>query len=161
MTALRQRFLKTPLEPMLKAPFIARSCWRADNGRMSFFRLAMTRIAHRLFAFPRWPAFLGLLALAAGLWFFTAARASPHDGAHDHELARQALEQGQVLPLRTVLDKVERAYPGQVLKVEFERDHGRYIYEIRLLQAGGKMVKLKVDAADGRVLQVKQKDKDH
>jgi uncharacterized membrane protein YkoI len=49
--------------------------------------------------------------------------------ADDHELARQALESGQVLPLATVLGKLAREVPGQVLKVEFEREDGRFIYE--------------------------------
>ncbi len=78
-----------------------------------------------------------------------------HDG---HELARKALEQGRVLPLRTVLEKIERNYDGQALKVEFERDDGRFIYEIRLLQRDGRLVKLKVNAVDGQVLEVKRKE---
>lgn len=79
-------------------------------------------------------------------------------GDSDHELARRALQQGQVLPLRTVLDQVERDYQGQVIKVEFEHDDGRYIYEIRLLQSGGRVAKLKVDARDGKVFSMKRKD---
>ena len=89
--------------------------------------------------------------------------ASPLLRAHDHgddshELARQALEQGQVLPLRTVLEKIERDYQGQALKVEFEQDDGRFLYKIRLLQSDGRMVKLKVDAVDGKVLETKRKE---
>ena len=76
----------------------------------------------------------------------------------DHDRARQALEQGKVLPLRTVLDKIERDYQGQVLKIEFEQDDGRFIYEIRLLQRDGRMAKLEVDAVDGRVLKIKRKE---
>ncbi len=80
---------------------------------------------------------------------------------HDHggqELARRALEQGRVLPLRSVLEKIERDYQGQALKVEFEQDDGRFLYKIRLLQGDGRMVKLKVDAVDGRVLEIKRKE---
>ena len=80
------------------------------------------------------------------------------DDHGSHELARQALEQGRVLPLRTVLDKIERDYQGQALKVEFEQDDGRFLYEIRLLQSDGRMVKLKVNAVDGRVLDIKRKE---
>lgn len=76
----------------------------------------------------------------------------------DYDLARQALEQGQALPLRSVLDTVERDYQGQVLKVEFEHDGGRFIYEIRLLQNDGRMAKLKVNAVDGQVISVKRKE---
>ena len=84
-------------------------------------------------------------------------RADDHDHG-SHELARKALEQGRVLPLRTVLDKIERDYQGQALKVEFEQDGGRFLYKIRLLQSDGRMVKLKVDAVDGRVLDIKRKE---
>ncbi|QJY35035.1 peptidase [Diaphorobacter sp. JS3050] len=96
---------------------------------------------------------LAVAAATAG----TAAQAAER-GHGDHDLARQALERGQVLPLRTVLEKVEREYQGQVLKVEFEHDDGRFLYEIRLLQQDGRMAKLKIDAVDGRVLQIKRKE---
>ena len=89
--------------------------------------------------------------------------ASPMLHADDHgshELARQALEQGRVLPLRTVLEKVERDYQGQALKVEFEQDDGHFLYKIRLLQSDGRMVKLKVDAVDGKVLEIKRKEQE-
>ena len=86
-------------------------------------------------------------------------RADDHDHG-SHELARQALEQGRVLPLRTVLEKIERDYQGQALKVEFEQDDGRFLYKIRLLQSDGRMVKLKVDAVDGRVLEIKRKEQE-
>jgi uncharacterized membrane protein YkoI len=92
-----------------------------------------------------------MLALAAG----------PNAGLadeSDHEQARQALQAGKVLPLRSVLDIVERDFPGQVVKVEFEEDDGEFIYEIRLLQSGGRLVKLKIDARDGKVLGVKGRD---
>ena len=75
-----------------------------------------------------------------------------------HELARQGLEQGRVLPLRAVLEKIERDYQGQALKVEFEQDDGRFLYKIRLLQSDGRMVKLKVNAVDGKVLEIKRKE---
>ena len=104
----------------------------------------------------RRPFVLMALAVAAAT-AGTAAQAAER-GHGDHDLARQALERGQVLPLRTVLEKVEREYQGQVLKVEFEHDDGRFIYEIRLLRQDGRMAKLKIDAVDGRVLQIKRKE---
>ena len=96
---------------------------------------------------------LALLLLVAS----PLLRADEHNRG-THELARQALEQGRVLPLRTVLEKIERDYQGQALKVEFEQDDGRFLYKIRLLQSDGRMVKLKVDAVDGRVLDIKRKE---
>lgn len=80
----------------------------------------------------------------------------------DHDRARQATEAGEILPLRTILERVQRDYPGQVLDVELDRsdNHGpaRWIYKIKLLQGGGALVKLKVDARTGAVISQKSKD---
>ena len=109
----------------------------------------------------RWPALLGAFALGGALWLGAGLDLpQAHSAESDHELARQALQQGKVLPLRTVLDQVERQYQGQVLKVEFEHDDGRFIYEMRLLHPNGQLSKLKVDAVDGRVLSVRRKGQD-
>ncbi|MYN14385.1 peptidase [Pusillimonas sp. TS35] len=81
-----------------------------------------------------------------------------HGGSHDHEAAREAVLQGRVLPLRAVLDKVEREYPGQVVKIEFEEDDDLYVYKIKVLRSTGDIVKLKVDATDGRVLAVRARE---
>ena len=108
-----------------------------------------------------------LLALATALM----ASASPgsagssgdgHGDGHgaDHDRARQALEAGEVLPLRAILERVERAYPGQIVEVELEREDGRWEYEIKLLRSGGALVKLRVDARDGSIIGVKGR-KDH
>jgi uncharacterized membrane protein YkoI len=74
----------------------------------------------------------------------------------DHNRARKALEAGEVLPLKTILERVERAYPGQVMDVELERDHQgsteRWIYKVKVLGSGGTLLRLKVDARDGTVL---------
>ncbi len=79
------------------------------------------------------------------------------DEVKDHDRARQALESGEILPLRQILEKIEAAYPGQVLEVELERKHGRWLYELKLLQKDGLRIKLLVNAADGEVLSDKRK----
>ena len=70
----------------------------------------------------------------------------------DHERARQAVQAGEILPLRTVLERLEREHPGQVLEVELEQDHGEWVYEVKLLQAGGQRVKLTLDARTAALL---------
>lgn len=70
----------------------------------------------------------------------------------DQDRARAAVQAGQVLPLKTVLERLEREHPGQVLEVELEQDDGRWIYEIKLLQPGGRLVKLELDAASAELL---------
>jgi uncharacterized membrane protein YkoI len=73
----------------------------------------------------------------------------------DHEHARQALEAGEVLSLRTILERVNREYPGQVIDVELEHGYEKsrelWIYKVKVLRPGGYLVKLKVDARNGAI----------
>ncbi|HCN73203.1 MAG: peptidase [Pusillimonas sp.] len=73
----------------------------------------------------------------------------------DHDRARKALLDGKVLSLREVLDKVSRDFPGDPVEIEFEEDDGLYLYEIKLLQSKGTIVKLEVNAVNGEVLKAK------
>lgn len=76
----------------------------------------------------------------------------------DHERARKALMSGEVLSLRQVLDIVTREYPGEPVEIEFEDEDDFYIYEIKLLQPAGSVLKMKVDATTGKVIKVKGRD---
>ena len=76
----------------------------------------------------------------------------------DHDRARRALDAGEVIPLGTVLEKVGRDTPGQVIEVELEHKKDRWVYEIKLLRPGGSLVKLRVDASDGTVITRRGRD---
>jgi len=98
------------------------------------------------------------VALVAGLVLaLLGAGPSRAGDGHDHDRARQALEAGEVLPLRTILQRVERDYPGQIMEVELEHTDGRWLYEIKVLRTGGALVKLKIDARDGRLIGAKSR----
>lgn len=91
--------------------------------------------------------------LAVGLYLFFAFSHSVHaEEPGDHDRARRALEAGEVLPLKTVLEKVSLDTPGQVMEVEMERKGARWVYEIKILRPGGALVKLVVDAGDGTIV---------
>jgi len=79
------------------------------------------------------------------------------DDQRDHDRARAALKAGEVLPLQEVLDKVQRSHPGEVLEVELEREDGRWVYELKLLQSGGRLLRLDVDAKTASVLRSRQR----
>ncbi len=102
---------------------------------------------------------LALSSACLGLALWGGIAPAAYADRSDHEQARQALQAGKVLPLRTVLDKVEQQYPGQVVEVEFESEHGQFVYDVRLLQADGIMLKIKMDAVDGKVITVQQRQK--
>jgi hypothetical protein len=96
-------------------------------------------------------------ALIAALFF---ALSPAHAGEQrDHDRAREALEAGEVMSLPRILDRVAHDYPGQVLEVELEREDMRWLYEIKLLQTDGRVLKLKVDARDATVFKAKGRDR--
>jgi len=73
----------------------------------------------------------------------------------DQDRALQAVQSGEILPLRTVLERLEKELPGQVLEVELERQQAQWVYEVKLLQRDGRRVKLLLDARDASILQRK------
>jgi uncharacterized membrane protein YkoI len=97
-------------------------------------------------------------AVALALAALGVAPSWAGDG-HDHDRARQAVEAGEVLPLKTIMERVERDYPGKVMEVELERHGERWIYEIKLLRAGGALVKVKIDGRTGDVIDAAERRK--
>lgn len=70
----------------------------------------------------------------------------------DHERARIAVQAGEVIPLEQVLARIAKEHPGQILKIELEREDGDWLYEVKLLQTDGQLVQLLLDARTAQVL---------
>lgn len=97
-----------------------------------------------------------LLALAAALPVL-AAGAWPlavHADDDDHERARRLLRSGEIRPLSEILSNVERSVGGRVLDVDFERDDGRYVYELKMVMPSGRVREVTVDAATARIIKI-------
>ncbi len=131
-------FWKRAVEARLNAPFIRRSAGGAHNRRMRFARAC-------------------LAAAGVGLWLAGSAPSALAGERSDQDRARAAVQAGEVMPLPALLERVQRSHPGQVLRVELERDDGRWIYELRVLQADGRLLKLEVDARSAEVLEAETK----
>lgn len=71
---------------------------------------------------------------------------------------RDAVRAGEVMPFDALRERLRRSHPGEVLELELEREreHGRWLYEVKLLQSDGRIVKLEVDARSGEVLRERQ-----
>jgi uncharacterized membrane protein YkoI len=104
-----------------------------------------TRFAHTTLA-------LLLLSLLIGM---APAQARSRD---DHERAHNAVQAGEVMPLEQVLARIAKDHPGQILKIELEREDGDWLYEVKLLQTDGQLVKLLLNA---RTAQVLRQRRDH
>lgn len=75
----------------------------------------------------------------------------------DHERARAALVAGEIQPLAKILERVSAQHPGHVLEVELDHERMRWIYEIKILQADGSILKLDVDAKDAAVIRSRER----
>ncbi len=116
---------------------------------------------------PPTPLVLALLSALA--WAFAVAPAAcrgdsaqSHAGpdasapwrAEDdgHDLAREASERGEILPIAEVLERARARYPGRLLEAELGREHGRWVYELKILGPAGGLLEVYVDAQSGAVL---------
>jgi hypothetical protein len=136
---------------LLKGAFICGSDSSADNRFV--MSLPATAPVRR-----RTGALAALRTALAALLLSACALPIAWGGSRgDHERAHAAVRAGEVLPLATLLERLQRTHPGQVLELELDREDGRWIYEIKLLQANGQLLRLELDAGTGQVLEVRRK----
>lgn len=93
--------------------------------------------------------------LAAFLVAALAVGAAAPASASDHDRARRAVEEGRILPLKDILARAQGAYPGQVIEAELEDEGGMVVYEIKMLTADGRVMKLSYNAATGELLKAR------
>ena len=84
---------------------------------------------------------------------FLAAFPALADGEREHEDARRAVELGEALPLIDILAKVRPDLGDEIVGVSFKRKHGQWLYEFKVVEPGGRLVEVYVDAASGRVVE--------
>ena len=90
----------------------------------------------------------------------TAVSLSSLAGADDdHDRARQAVEAGDIVSLRDILEIVERDYPGDLMEVELEREDGRWIYEVEILAPDGRLLELEYDARSKALIDMDAQEK--
>ena len=85
--------------------------------------------------------------MAVAMILFAAC--SPAAGGEDQDGARRAVEEGRSLPLGAIAARAAEACPGQLIEAELEDEGDRMVYELRILTADGRLVKLRYDARTG------------
>lgn len=64
---------------------------------------------------------------------------------------------GQILAIEDILSRSRSLQPGEVVEVELDRDDGRYVYEVKIIDEQDRLHKLYLDAANGELLRRKEK----
>lgn len=78
--------------------------------------------------------------------------------AREHYEAREALRLGQVLPLDKIIEAVRKEIVGDIIEIEFERNDGRYVYELEIIDPSGRVIEVEVDAKTAEILE-REEDK--
>ncbi|WP_461058174.1 PepSY domain-containing protein [Silanimonas algicola] len=99
---------------------------------------------------PRTRPTAALLLLLALLPPSSAVRA---DDDEDHERARTAVLRGEALPLDQILARLPLRDGERLLEAEFEREDGRWVYELEFIGADGRVRELEVDALSAAILE--------
>lgn len=89
---------------------------------------------------------MGLSCGAAVVWAGSEPR--------EQDAVREALRRGEILSLSKILAIASEKVPGDVLKVELEREDGTLIYEVEVLTSAGRVRELKINARTGAILSV-------
>jgi uncharacterized membrane protein YkoI len=106
-----------------------------------------------------------LAAVAASALFFLAApmivagdTPTSADEISQQEEARQAVKAGLVRPLEDVLTEARKTIDGDIVEIEFEKDDGRFIYEIEYVRRDGQLMEMKIDAKSLAVIENDEED---
>ncbi len=76
----------------------------------------------------------------------------------DYEDAYRLRERREILPLEELLRRLDLGADARILEIESEFEHGRHLYEIEYLEAGGRIREVLIDARSGEVLADEEED---
>jgi hypothetical protein len=94
-----------------------------------------------------------LLSVAASGWLMSSAGSGESPAS-----AGQLSAKGQILSLEKISRLAKSYKPGEILEVELEKKHGRYVYEVEILDARSQVWELKLDAKSGQLLKMELDD---
>lgn len=100
---------------------------------------------------------VGLAAAVLLSPLMAAGEPEPADDSQQNE-AREAVRQGLVRPLEQVLTEVRKIIKGDIVEIEFEKDDGRFIYEIEYVDPDGHLMEIKIDAKTLAVISIGAED---
>jgi len=76
----------------------------------------------------------------------------------DAGIIRQWVEEGRILPLQDLLERHRARIEGELLDLEVEREHGRIVYELEVMDRKGRVREIYLDAATGEWLEEELED---
>lgn len=85
-------------------------------------------------------------------------RDDKRERSHHHQnQLRDSVQRGEIKPLSEVLAIVKPNLPGEIVGIEVERKAARWMYELRVLDAQGRVFDAHVDAATAAIIEIEEK----
>lgn len=84
----------------------------------------------------------------------------PTERNYRQNTARDAVRSGRIVSLSVIRRKLQKKYPGKVVDVRLIEPISRtrpYTYHVKVLQKDGKLLLIKIDATNARIVSVKGK----
>ena len=76
------------------------------------------------------------------------------DCKREQDCALNALSGGEIRPLTEVLAVAKEKLPGEVIKVELEREDGVWVYEVKVLTTSGRRREIEINAKTLAVIKI-------
>ena len=99
-------------------------------------------------------AVLGALIAGSASMPMAVAKDDKSECKRSQDCALQALKSGEIRPLTDVLAVARDKLPGEVIKVELDRDDGVWVYEIKVLTDSGKRREIEINAQTLAVIKI-------
>ena len=90
--------------------------------------------------------------------FLLALTATDILWADDHGRAYTLRQQGDIMPLETIIQRARLRPDERIIEVELEEEDGRMVYELELLGPDGIVRERLFDAKSGKLITEKQED---
>lgn len=82
------------------------------------------------------------------------AKDDKSDCRRSQDCALNAFKNGEIRPLTEVLAVAHEKLPGEVVKIELEREDGVWVYEIKVLTPSGKRREIEINAQTLAVIKI-------
>jgi len=83
-------------------------------------------------------------------------RRPPKEKSEGADLDRihSLVQQGKLLSLATLKADILKRWPGELIGVTVDEEHGDIVYEFRILRPTGQITEVEVDAATGKLVEI-------
>jgi uncharacterized membrane protein YkoI len=103
---------------------------------------------------PNLKSLVLLAALMAAATLGAGQFATGADCKRSQDCALDAFKGGEIKPLPEVLAVAREKMPGEVVKVELDREDGAWVYEVKILTPSGKRRKVEINASTLAIIKV-------